>query len=297
MLHEVDLQKMHDIKINKILDEIHELGFITIEKFVSHERLKSFMPEVYRRFKRQSFNGTVGYVQFNKQKYLQWTLAVHPEILRLYLDPLIIECCERYIGNPVHLQDYRIYQNQGGLRMRWHVDNKQTLSDGSSQMLPIKGLIALIYLEDVNHGPFEFVAKSHHWAWKENREFWDKYYPDFKKDIVTFNSKPEGTLILYDYRGIHRAQPHNNSQPRTTLFAQYSGSGQPTGEPIILDTSSLDNLSFKEQQILRFGKPASAPTWPIPIDANQSYLGFFSKVIKKTKQYYRKFKMTNLENH
>jgi len=62
----------------------------------------------------------------------------------------------------VYFQDYRIYQNLEGCEMAWHVDNKQTLEDRSSRMLENKGLIAIVYLEDVNHGPFEFVRLSHH---------------------------------------------------------------------------------------------------------------------------------------
>ena len=226
------------------------------------------MPEVYRRFDRQSFNGTIGHVRFHNQKYLQHTLAVHEEILKLYLHPFIVECSERYIGGDVHLQDYRIYQNLEGCKMAWHVDNKQTLEDLSSRMLENKGLIAIVYLHDVDHGAFEFVRSSHHWAWKENRENWTERVGEFQKDVVTVNGLA-GTLILYDFRGIHRAQPFAKGSPRTAMFAQYVGTDWPTGEPIILDSSMLCNLSPKDMCVLRFGRKASSPTWPVPTDAEQ----------------------------
>jgi hypothetical protein len=35
---------------------------------VSRETLQRFMPEVYRRFDRQSFNGTIGHVRYGPQK-------------------------------------------------------------------------------------------------------------------------------------------------------------------------------------------------------------------------------------
>ena len=253
---------------SKIIFQIESEGYCVIPGFVSREILQRFMPEVHRRFARQSFNGTIGHVRFHNQKYLQHTLAVHEEILKLYLHPLVVECSERYIGNDVHLQDYRIYQNLEGCKMAWHVDNKQTLEDLTSRMLENRGLIAIVYLEDVDHGAFEFVRSSHHWAWKENRENWNERFADFRQDIVTFNNVA-GTLILYDFRGIHRAQPFSKGSPRTAMFAQYAGVDWPTGEPIILDSSMLCNLSPKDTCVLRLGRRASSPTWPVPVDADQ----------------------------
>ena len=254
---------------DKILSGIESEGYSVVPGFVPQGTLQRFMSEVHRRFNRQSFNGTIGHVRYGNQKYLQHTLAVHEEILRLYLHPIIVECSERYIGSDVHLQDYRIYQNLEGDEMPWHVDNKQTLDDLSSHMLQNKGLIAIVYLEDVDHGPFEFVRLSHHWAWKENIESWNERQGEFRKDVVTFNHQPAGTLILYDFRGIHRAQPFSKGSPRTAMFAQYAGVEWPTGEPIILDSSMLGNLSSKDARVLRLGRKASSPTWPIPADAEQ----------------------------
>jgi hypothetical protein len=274
------------INTDEILSRIESDGYCLIPGFVAQETLQRFMPEVYKRFDRQSFNGTIGHVRYGQQKYLQHTLAVHEEILRLYLHPILVECSERYIGSDVHLQDYRIYQNLEGSEMAWHVDNKQTLEDLSSAMLANKGLIAIVYLEDVDHGPFEFVRSSHHWAWKENLENWDKRVEEFKKEVISFNNQPAGTLILYDFRGIHRAKPFTAGSPRTAMFAQYAGVDWPTGEPIVLDTSTLAELSPKEARILRFGRKASSPTWPIPADADQQPVpaGLVSRVARKLKR-------------
>jgi len=270
---------------DEMLAQIESEGYCVVPDFVSRETLQQFMPEVYRRFDRQSFNGTIGHVRYGHQKYLQHTLAVHEEILKLYLHPLLIECGERYIGSDVHLQDYRIYQNLEGCEMGWHVDNKQTLEDLSSRMLDNKGLIAIVYLEDVHHGPFEFVRLSHHWAWKEHRENWNERFEEFQNDVVTFNHHPAGTLILYDFRGIHRAQPFPKGAPRTALFAQYAGVDWPTGEPIILDASMLSNLSPQHTGVLRFGRQASSPTWPIPVDADQrpAMSGLLGRVARKVR--------------
>ena len=69
------------------------------------------------------------------------------------------------------------------------------------------------------------------------------------------------------------------------MFAQYAGVDWPTGEPIILDSSMLGNLSAKDVRVLRFGRQASSPTWPIPADADQrpAVPGLASRVARKVK--------------
>ena len=66
----------------EILDRIESEGFAVIEDFISQETLDKFMPEVYRRFDRLSYNGTKGYLRVPGQKYLQDTLTIHKEILK-----------------------------------------------------------------------------------------------------------------------------------------------------------------------------------------------------------------------
>ena len=69
------------------------------------------------------------------------------------------------------------------------------------------------------------------------------------------------------------------------MFAQYAGVDWPTGEPIILDSSMLCNLSPKDACVLRFGRRASSPIWPIPADADQrpAVPGLVSWVARKVK--------------
>jgi ectoine hydroxylase-related dioxygenase (phytanoyl-CoA dioxygenase family) len=272
-----------------MINSINSEGFAVIEDFVSKETLDKFMPEVYRRFDRLSYNGTKGYVKLSGQKYLQDTLTVHKEILKIYLHPFIIDCCEEYTGKPVHLSDYRIYQNLAGHQMPWHVDNKQTMPDQTEKMLDYKGLITLIYLDGVDHGPFQLVRGSHLWASGFNKEMWDDVIEKYSKDIVTFNNQKAGTAIIYDTRGIHRAEPFQKGSPRTALFAQYADLDKPTGEPIFINTEHGAQLSEKTIQVLRFGKKASAPTWPIPADKIQntqretrrsSYLSMIKSLIR-----------------
>jgi ectoine hydroxylase-related dioxygenase (phytanoyl-CoA dioxygenase family) len=253
----------------KIINRIDTEGFAVIEDFISPETLDKFMPEVYRRFDRLSYNGTKGYVRVPGQKYLQDTLTIHEEILKIYLHPFIIDCCHEYTGKPVHLSDYRVYQNLEGHQMPWHVDNKQTLPDSTEKMLDYKGLITLIYLDDIDHGPFQFVRGSHLWSSTFYKEMWEDVIEKYSKDIVSFNNQKAGTAIFYDTRGIHRAEPFQKGSPRTALFAQYADLDKPTGEPIFINTEHVAGLSERAIQVLRFGRKASARTWPIPADKIQ----------------------------
>jgi len=84
------------------------------------------------------------------------------------------------------------------------------------------------------------------------------------------NNQKAGTLILYDTRGIHRAEPFQKGTPRTALLAQIRRFRQPAGEPIFINTEHLSPLSERSVQVLRFGKKASAPTWPISADKMQN---------------------------
>src|SRR4030095_10593444 len=268
--------------VKDILNRIDSDGFAVVEHFIPKQTLDKFMPEVYRRFDRLSYNGSKGYVRWQRMKFLQDTLTVNEEILKIYLHPFIIDCCEQYTGKPVHLSDYRIYQNLEGYHMPWHVDNKTMGErDRTQTILDYKGSIALIYLDDVDHGPFQLVSKSHLWTSAFYKEMWDDVIEKYSKDIVSFNNQKAGTLILYDTRGIHRAEPFHTETPRTGLLAQYADFDKPTVEPIFINTEHLSRLSERSVQVLRFGKKASAATWPIPADKIQSTQSRRSSYSKK----------------
>jgi len=269
---------MKKLDTKDALKEIESEGFCVIPNFLSQKQMDTFMPEVNDRFNRLSKNGTIGHVRAQTQKYLQHTLIVHKGVLDLYLDPFIIEVAEKYSQQLVHLQDYRIYQNLKGCKMHWHVDNKQTTLEGESKLLNHRGLIIIIYLSNSPHGSFQFVRKSHRWASERKIEDWESEEKKFYKDIVTLDEKA-GTCIMYDFRGIHRAKPFTKGKPRTAFFAQYAPISSPTGEPIYIDTSMLTDLTEKQIQVLRFGRKASAKTWPIPHDYEKRTI--FRKLIEK----------------
>ena len=153
--------------------------------------------------------------------------------------------------------------------MWWHLDNKIDTYDFENncfvqEVVPDdKGLIFLMYLSDVEDGGVQLVKGSHKWSRNHDCEGFDHMENDFHKEIVTFNNRPKGTFIAYDYATIHRAKPYNGGQVRTSMFGQLSPSRMPVGEPILLNTRDLNGLTKKQKEVLNFGQEPSTLNWPI----------------------------------
>jgi len=216
-------------------------------------------------------NGRKGYVQSGNTRFLSLALTWGRAIIEIYTNPALIALADCYAGTKVHLSNYRIYRTfpSNTITMQWHVDNKIDTYDAKSgrfitQMVhQDKGLILILYLSDVADGGLQLVAGSHQWSTTESRESWDDRADAFGDKVVTFNDRPKGTAILYDYRAIHRAKPYTGGVIRTSLFAQYSPSWMPTGEPILLNARDIADLSDTQKRVLNFGRAPSTENWPI----------------------------------
>jgi len=69
-------------------------------------------------------------------------------------------------------------------------------------------------------------------------------------------------MIVYDYRGIHRAKPiTRRGWTRSSLFFSVSGSEE-DGEKILINTAFLDRPDPRIQRFLRFGVPSTYRTFP-----------------------------------
>jgi ectoine hydroxylase-related dioxygenase (phytanoyl-CoA dioxygenase family) len=238
--------------------------------------------DIERPFQATHVNGRRGYIKMGNQRFLSNTLSWGRKILDIYTNPFIVDLCEAYSQSEVHLSNYRIYQTlpSKNFKMWWHVDNKTDVFDYEKEIfipeiIPAdKGLIIIMYLVDVKEGGVQLVKGSHKWSRKhEGKESFDDLEENFGKDIVTFNNKPKGTLIAYDYATIHRAEPYQGGDTRMSLFGQYSPSWMPTGEPIILHSRDLAGLTEKQMQVLSFGRNSTTENWPIsqPVEALQKH--------------------------
>jgi ectoine hydroxylase-related dioxygenase (phytanoyl-CoA dioxygenase family) len=262
-----------DLTVEKALKEIEDKGFVEIQNMYSDELLDSVSQTIERPLNTMTVNGRKGYVQQGNIRFLQNTLSWGRPIIDMYTNPQIIDVCDRYAGSPVHLSNFRIYRTlpskSKGNVMNWHLDNKTDVYDFDKEqfitkVVPMdKGIIMIMYLSDVEDGGFQIVEGSHKWVVNEAQETWDHEEEKFKDQVITFNNKKRGTMIIYDYRCIHRAKPYHKGKIRTSLFAQFSPDWMPVGEPILLNVRDLVGLTEQQMRVLNFGKSPSTENWPI----------------------------------
>ena len=260
------------IDINNALDNIEKDGFVELTGLISDEIIDNICNNISRPFSSTHVNGRRGFIKMGKQHFLANTLTWGRDIIDIYTNPQLIELAEQYAGGDVHLSNYRIYKTlpSKDFSMWWHVDNKIDTFNYKNNTFDVevvaedKGLIVIMYLVDVEDGGVQLVKGSHKWSRKYvDKESFDDMESDFKENVVSFNNKPKGTLIAYDYATIHRATPYLKGPTRMSLFGQYSPEWMPVGEPIILHSRDLDDLSQKQKKVLNFGKSSSTENWPI----------------------------------
>lgn len=262
---------MKNFEIEQLLEVIQENGYVELTGLIPTEHVERINAIVERPLSRMSLNGRKGYIQSANIRYLQHTLSWGKDILDIYTHPLIIELCDKYADSEVHLSNYRIYRTLPSRvqKMNWHLDNKTDEYDAEHDRFVTKvvsmdkGIIMIMYLSDVEDGGFQIVEGSHRWDVQEERETFDDMEKEFQSKIVTFNNRPKGTLLVYDYRCIHRAKPYSGGKIRTSLFGQYSPSWMPTGEPVILNAADIADLNDRQKRVLNFGKKPTTENWPV----------------------------------
>lgn len=255
------------------INEIKKEGYTELENIISPEDLKIIQKAIESPLNKPHVNGHRGYILDGNIRYLADTLTYGKEILDFYTNPKIVEICDNYSGDNVHLSNYRIYRTLPNekYKMPWHIDNKTDVYNEKSECFETnivrsdKGLIVIMYLSDVDDGGFQIVKGSHLWSCKSSDppEVFDEFEDKFKDDVITFNNRPAGTIVAYDYRCIHRAKPYKGGRVRTSLFGQYSPSRMPTGEPILLNARDINELTSIQKRVLNFGKNPSTLNWPI----------------------------------
>jgi len=289
------------MQLTQSSNSLNEKGYIEFENLIPEDCIVRINELIEKPLNRPMINGRLGYIKKDNIRYLSSSLSWGREIIEAYTNQDIVQLMEHYVHEEVHLSNYRIYRSfpSSYERMKWHVDNKTDVYDEAKNRfinkvaLHDKGIIMIVYLSNVEDGGLQIVSGSHQWSFKEDKENWDDRVNQFREQIVTFNNRRRGTVILYDYRCIHRAQPFRKGNPRTSLFGQYSPSFMPVGEPILLCTRDLDGLSDMQKRILNFNQTPSGENWPIgsvgdlvheiglPQTATSLMISIFKKLAKK----------------
>ncbi len=261
--------KLFDLDyLNQILETD---GFVDLTGLIDDQNIEAINNSIELAMNQPHANGQRGYVKQGCQRYLADTLSYGKEVIDVYTNNTLIDLAEKYSNDKVHLSNYRIYSTypSDDFKMWWHLDNKIDTYDFDNKcfiqkVVPEdKGLIFLMYLSDVEDGGVQLVKGSHKWSRDYDCEGFDHMEEDFKNEIVTFNDRPKGTFVAYDYATIHRAKPYNGGQVRTSMFGQLSPSRMPAGEPILLNVRDLNHLTKKQKQVLNFGNEPTTLNWPI----------------------------------
>ena len=283
---------MKNFEIKSLLLELEINGYVNLTGLINNSTIDIINSKTEYAMSQPHANGQRGYIKDGCQRYLADTLSYGKEIIDVYTNPTLINLAEEYAKDKIHLSNYRIYSTfpSKDFKMWWHLDNKIDTFDFVNRVFiqkvipDNKGLIFLMYLTDVEDGGVQLVRGSHKWSRDHKTEGFDHMEEEFIDDIITFNNSPRGTFIAYDYALIHRAKPYTGGTVRTSMFGQLSPSSIPTGEPILLNSRDIENLTQKQKQVLNFGKEPSTLNWPIgQIDAfvtNSNYKHNIIKIIK-----------------
>jgi ectoine hydroxylase-related dioxygenase (phytanoyl-CoA dioxygenase family) len=262
---------LESAKVPEYLGAIEDRGFIEVPDAFGADVIAAINHAIEPAFRMPSVNGRLGYVQCDNMRFISMALSWSRHIVDLYTNPVLVSVAEGYAGTPAHLSNYRVYRSysSGAARMHWHVDNKTDRYDFAAGRFETevvqddKGLILILYLSDVDAGGLQLIEGSHLWTGTSDQESWDDQSESFLDRAVTFNRRPRGTAILYDYRCIHRAEPYWTGSPRTSLFAQYSPTTMPVGEPVLLNARDIPGLDESQKRVLNFGSEPTTLNWPI----------------------------------
>ncbi len=238
-------EKFQNIDVKQICKEIEDKGFFYSQKAIDENLINNVLIDVNENKFSINKNWVTG-VYTRSQYYLTNILGCSKSFYNLITNEKIMNTCENYMGRNFRLKATRYYETQPGHEMHWHTDNK-----ADKEFKEIKGLIFIVYLEDVEDGEFQYIKNSHKFSSeKKVNNFKDEEIEEkYKKEVISFKGF-KGDIIIYNTYGIHRAKPikKNSKYIRKSLFFQVD-SNLENSEPILINTSYVKT---REEKILTF---------------------------------------------
>ena len=250
------------IDVSTTLSAFDKEGAVVLDEFLKVEEVDQLLLDFKGALVENLNNNIAGSVFYLQQKFVSQTLVHSKMVLEILTGDDFFKLCQAYLTQPV-IKATRYYETGPGGVSMWHHDEK---NDGYSSL----GMIAVLYLSDVEteeDGPFEFIPGSHLRSLNmTDDEFFVKKIEDkFNSQKVTCIGK-RGTLILADSRIIHRARPHNNRTPRTSLFVQISRLDERVyRERLLVNPSFIDERIVRDRTLLDFlgfGLPSDEHIYP-----------------------------------
>lgn len=246
------------ISPSAIVEDIQAKGYFAMANALTAETTESIEREVGP-VELSVNKNHVPAVVYKNQRYVTHCLARSQSIYELMASEQMLSIMRGYFGGQFRLTDQRVYVTEAGENMQWHVDNK--LDSGVQTDYP--GLIFIFYLCDVTQGQFQIVRNSHLWSRSHrSANFLDSFINgSYKSEIVDFRM-PKGSAIIYTTDMVHRAAAIRDKRwERKSLFFQVERKDR-GGEPILLNTSFIHDLTDEKQTFLGFGATPEYQIYP-----------------------------------
>ena len=255
-MHQKQMKKKI-INTDKILEDLKNKGFATIESFLDKETIDEIENDTTKNryeLNKNSLNG----IYYETQYYFMHLLAESKKCYEFLISDFVINLCKDYLGNIFRLRALRYYETMSGHNMSWHTDNKK-----DRELTKYNGLIFIIYISDTYEGEFQFIEGSHKLREQFNSPEFDNNTVETKySHLIRSFKMPKGSLIIYDATGIHRAKPFKNSKfIRKSLYFQVDATNE-NGLQILINPNFLKEINRDVEMLLGFGKESNYPVYP-----------------------------------
>ena len=277
-------QDFLNISDNEISNEISECSFFSKKSVISKDLIKNMLDEI-NLFEIKLNSLEISSVHDQDGYYMSNGLAKSKTLFDLLTSEKIMNISKSYMGEKFRLKCHRVYSVSSGAKNPWHTDDKKYGIKNQN----IKGLVFIIYLNDVYNGEFQAIKGSHLFSEDFNHPNFDtNIIKNYKDKIVSFKM-PAGSIIIFDNKSIHRAKPYIDFfWRRKSLFFQIDNEVE-DGEKIIVNTKFLNELDKNKSQLLGVGKKSDMPHEPSKTGLNtlnlktiiRIQLSLFSAIYKR----------------
>ena len=192
--------KIKTLNNSKIIQDINKKGFSVVKRLVSPNETKEYI-KLLELSRNANANYITGGSTNTGSYFLSNGIACSDDLLKLIASDTIIDLSSKYINSQPYLKCHRVYKTVGKTsNFPWHTDNK----DKNSKFDNSKGIICILYLNDILKGGLEVIPNGYHKA-----EF---SIPDNKiiRSLISQNGTyrfegKAGDAIFFDQALIHRA--------------------------------------------------------------------------------------------
>ena len=250
-------QEFLDTSAENISTEISENSFFSKKSALNKETIDKIISET-ELFKLKFNSVDISSVHDHDGYYMSNGLAKSRTLFNFITSNKILEISKAYLGNEFRLKCHRVYSVSAGAKNPWHTDDKKYGKKNDN----IKGIVFIVYLNDVFNGEFQAIKGSHLFSKDFKHPNFDTHIIKKYDDKITSFKMPYGSIIIFDNKTIHRAKPYLDFfWNRKSLFFQIDNDLN-DGEKIIINAEFMDKLNSDKTMLLGMGYPSNMPHEP-----------------------------------